>query len=114
MALKKPVSITQKIDKLESKLDQFIDFVTIQFQKVEQRFESIDKRFEKVDERFERVDERLGKLEDGQEKMFNHLDHIYGELKSMRQENTVAAHRSHRIENWVIKASKKINLPYHP
>ncbi len=107
MALKKPISLNteadnleSRFDRLESKFDEFIDFVTIQFQKVEQRFDSIDQLFEKVDE-------RLDKLE-------NRMDFSIGELKEMRQENIVAAHRSHRIESWVIKASKKINLPYHP
>jgi hypothetical protein len=37
-----------------------------------------------------------------------------GELKVLTDDKTVGAYRSGRMESWIKKAAKKINLPYNP
>lgn len=56
---------------------------------------------------YEFISEKFIKLENTQ-------DYMLGELKLLNGEKTVSAYRSTRIENWVIEAAKKLNLPYNP
>ncbi len=44
----------------------------------------------------------------------NTQDYILGELKTLNEEKTVSGYRFRRMEQWIEKASKKINLPYTP
>ncbi len=57
--------------------------------------------------RFDSVDGRLNNLENTQ-------DHILGELIILSEDKIVNAHRSIRMETWIQKAAKKINMPYNP
>lgn len=71
------------------------------------RFDAIDERFDKIETRSNKFEFRLGRIENTQ-------DHILGELKALSEERIIGTHRTNEIEDWVIKAAKKINLPYHP
>lgn len=84
----------------KSEYGELIEFLTGQFFNIEQKFK-------KIDERFDRIELRLDRVEDS-------IHFLHKEVYELRQENTVNAHRSYRMENWIIKASKKINVPYKP
>jgi len=98
----------------KSEYGELIEFLTDQFFKIEENFRKIDERFDKVDERFDKVDERFNKIDERLDRLENGQDHILGELQKLQLENTVGVHRSHRMEEWIIKASKKIYVPYKP
>lgn len=73
-------------------------------------FDFLSLKFEAVDLKLEKLD----KLEKEFSVMQNTMDLVIGELKSIREEITMGAHRSYRMESWIVKAAKKINLPYNP
>ncbi len=81
------------------------DFLVDRFDKIDGKFTEVDNQFSQVDDRFDQIDGRLDNLENTQ-------DYILGELRDLNEEKTVSAYRSVRIESWVIKAAKKLDLPY--
>lgn len=91
---------------VKSQYNELFEFLSERFTHIDKRFEQIDQRFEQIDQRFDKVEERLNRLEVGQ-------DYIFGELKALRQESVVSGHRSQRMESWIIRAAKKIDLPYN-
>ena len=91
-------------------------------------FDFLVKRFDSVDSRLDRLEDRVGSLENKVDSLETKVgvlenkmgvveitqDSILGQLQTLNQEMAISNHRMARIENWTIKAAKKINLPYHP
>lgn len=80
--------------------------------KYNELFEFLVDQFARIDERFDGVDARIDKIEDRLGKVEHTMHYLLKESREMRIELTVGAHRSHRMEDWIIRAAKKINLPY--
>jgi hypothetical protein len=77
--------------------------------------------FDFLSQRFDRLESRIINLEEGQNNtqkqikgLQNTQDSMLGELKVLTDDKTVGAYRSGRMESWIKKAAKKINLPYNP
>lgn len=121
MAINKPISLSAKVDRLDSRftnLESRFDGMESRFEAMESGFEAMESRFGRLESKFDEfidfvgaqfanVDSRLDNLDKGQ-------DFLLKEVRELRIENTVGAHRSHRMEKWIIRASKKINVPYQP
>lgn len=71
------------------------------------RFDSVDSRLDSLETKVDALENKMGVVEITQ-------DSILGQLQTLNQEMAISNHRMARIENWTIKAAKKINLPYHP
>ena len=71
------------------------------------RFDSVDLRLDSLETKVDALENKMGVVEITQ-------DSILGQLQTLNQEMAISNHRMARIENWTIKAAKKINLPYHP
>lgn len=91
-----------------------IDFLT-------ERFDSIEKRLELLEIGQENILRRLTGVETDQKKMLGRMDKVkigqdkaWKAISDLSQELKVANYRSERVENWVVKAAKKIQLPYRP
>lgn len=84
------------------------------FEAMEQRFNGLEQRFNSLDERFDVLESRFDVLDSKVTVLQNNQDHILGQLKTLNEEKVVSSHRSQRMELWIEKAAKKINLPYRP
>ncbi len=118
---------TGEIQQINKKLDELINFLVSQFDRVEKRLTSLENGQEKILSRVTSLEKgqqqiltRVMSLENGQEKTISRLtglengqDHILGELKTLNEDKEVGAYRSRRMESWIVRASKKIDLPYN-
>lgn len=100
---------------------QFIDFLIKQFDRIDTRFNSIDQRFAKIDQKFDQIDERFEKIdirfntiENKITNLQNTQDFMLGELKLLSEDKIVSSYRSRRMESWIEKAAKKLEIPYTP
>lgn len=98
---------------------------TSEFQQLNSRFDEIDNRFKKIDSRFDLQDASFNELLEFLTKQFGNIearlsnlevnqDYTIKQIQDLRQENAFGGHKSNRMENWIIKAAKKIDLPYNP
>lgn len=77
-------------------------------------FDFLVKRFDQIDAHFDRLETRVGSIETRMGNVESTLDFVLGEIRTLNEEKTVGSYRSRRMESWIQKASKKINLPYNP
>jgi hypothetical protein len=91
----------------DTQYSDLFGFLVKKFDMIDQKFEQIDRRFDEIDRRFEQIDRRFEKIE-------NTIDFILGKILTFDQEKIIGAGRTARLESWVQKAAKKIDLPYNP
>lgn len=107
-------NLDTKFGAINSRFDDLIDFLGEQFENIKIQFDSVNIRFDGVKGQFAEVKSELGEIKGRLTRLEDGQDKVWHEIVELRQENKVGAYRVGRVEDWVIKAAKKIHLPYNP
>ncbi|MEU3198817.1 hypothetical protein [Streptomyces sp. NPDC006996] len=90
-------------EKLEKKMDDKLDQFALSFTRyVNKRFDEMEAKF---DNRFEEVNQKIDRLQSS-------VDQVHGMLEVERDERTVIAHQLDRHEDWIERASRKLDIDY--
>ena len=80
-----------RVQVVESKLDQLSTSVDHRFDQVNQRFDQVDQRFDQVDQRFDQVDQRFESLEAALVEQRTYTEFAYAKLDAKMDAGFVRA-----------------------
>jgi chromosome segregation ATPase len=82
--------------------------------KLETRLDNVDIRLDKVETRLDNMEIKLDKFQDKLSEVGSLMRRILKELTDMRTELKLVIYRLGEHDQWIIKAAKKIAIPYNP